>query len=543
MLSEPTPTDRKAVLAFAFDERSSQVTPTGEDRSGATSETPVALMVSPPGSAGPLAAAGGALSSGAAAAIAVPELPTPARAATPTTQSTSASANTTPNSEAAQVSAALNEAQYIYQPLEEDALLSALITDIRPQRTPFKLLPAYGVYLMCRYCQASTGSDGGARVADLLSKSAVLVRMNVMNATDVAALAFWLANASELSMALRSDYTLAAFGCAESQQQLAETAQEAYTLLLAEIKRRLKPGVAALLVDEISTVVPGSPTSRSSNTNRLLSPSKSNQAVAEATVTVTATATATSATCASTGPSIASTDTGCKSTTPDTNSSSGSNSSVLSIAAAAEIVPPTNTVQYLLTTLEAALQVTRNCLVSSGMIEQLIQAAFYFIGAEAFNAFISDKTLWRCDAGLFIRYNLSRLTDWASRHGFRVDSQLRLLTQASQLLQMQKTSLQYLDRICESCADLNSLQMEKILRNYKPGVDEGPVPATLIDCVQGRFMATMDKNVLDDETVGGKLQLLRNPDFALPFRLTGESHMSRRLVRLRMRRRRECCFC
>jgi hypothetical protein len=382
----------------------------------------------------------------------------------------------------ARLSEARAEAKFEYTPADEDKLLSALITDTQPQHTHFKLLPAYGVYLMCRHCQSE---PHGARMSELLEKVAMLVSMNVMNASDVATLAFWLANASEMSMALRSDYTLAAFGCAGPQQKLAETAQEAFAQMLSEVKKRLRPGIPALLSDTSALAANGMG-------GLLGSPAGSESRRASLT--------------------------------------GGAGSGRSSVSGPVDD-PAVANVHYILDTLEAVHRVARGCLVSAGITSQLFQSIYYFIGAEAFNVFISDTNMFRCDKGLVIRYNLSLLTEWAAKHGLKVERHLRHITQASQLLQAQKVSLQYLDMICDACADLNSLQVEKILRHYRPGTDEEAVPVTLIDCVKGRFLASMDPQVQEDESVGNRVQLNRNPDFLLPFRLSGETHMSRRLVR------------
>lgn len=132
---------------------------------------------------------------------------------------------------------------------DEDALLSALISNINPHAVSFKLLPAYGVYLITRYCQQEY--DDKALNA-LMLKIATLLKMALYTSRtgkDVASLAFWLANSSELLMALRSDDTLASCQAAEAQLLLTDAIEEALSTLRADVQERITPGFVALLTE------------------------------------------------------------------------------------------------------------------------------------------------------------------------------------------------------------------------------------------------------------------------------------------------------
>ncbi len=105
--------------------------------------------------------------------------------------------------------------------------------------------------------------------------------------------------------------------------------------------------------------------------------------------------------------------------------------------------------------------------------------------------------------------------------------------QASQLLQANKSSLAHLDSICDVCHVLNSLQLERILRNFRTQDDGMRIPATLIDCVKGRAMNRADRIALEDGSSACRLQLTRNEDFVLPFHIAGPFHTDTGLVRTR----------
>lgn len=130
---------------------------------------------------------------------------------------------------------------------DEDALLAGLISSIQPQKLSFKLLPAYGVYLVVRYCQQEYHSKA---LNALMLKVATLMKTALYTARsgkNLASLAFWVANAAELLMALRSDDTLASCQAAEAQLLLTDAIDEALGTLHADVQARLSHGFEAVL--------------------------------------------------------------------------------------------------------------------------------------------------------------------------------------------------------------------------------------------------------------------------------------------------------
>ena len=63
---------------------------------------------------------------------------------------------------------------------------------------------------------------------------------------------------------------------------------------------------------------------------------------------------------------------------------------------------------------------------------------------------------------LFLRFNLSQLEDWVRLNqleGSGIVEALENVTQATQLLQVNKKTLEDMDAICEVCSSLNTLQV------------------------------------------------------------------------------------
>lgn len=100
-----------------------------------------------------------------------------------------------------------------------------------------------------------------------------------------------------------------------------------------------------------------------------------------------------------------------------------------------------------------------------------------------------------------IRFNVTQIVTWAEDRNVCVNVYLTHIMQSAQLLQSNKTSPAFVDAVCAACCDLNSMQVQKILRNYRPSEGDSRVPASVIECVTARAMNTADVAAKDDETV------------------------------------------
>lgn len=339
-----------------------------------------------------------------------------------------------------------------YDLCKEYPLLVHFTTQAYQSHFEYPLAPAFALYMMTSYRQSISGPE---ELSAFLDKLVALVRYATIQAhkrRDISCLASWLANASELLMALRHDESFVASSGA-AQLCLSEVVQEAFSALVNETNARLKLAVPAMLKAQ------GIFTLHSQGRER------------------------------------ASSD-------------------------------PEDGVQYAVESLDALCTLLHETQVDESLIQACFSSIFYYLGAVLFNEFIGsqDQGMYQWDRGLIIRFNIQLLSDWSAGRRLVMHDYFAHIIQASQLLQTNKSSLEHLDAICQTCTRLNSLQLGRILEHYSCQPDEKKMPATLVDCLRARAMANADHAVLEDETVNCSLQLFRNPNFLLPFRLTAASY-------------------
>ncbi|XP_003391776.2 PREDICTED: unconventional myosin-Vb-like [Amphimedon queenslandica] len=125
------------------------------------------------------------------------------------------------------------------------------------------------------------------------------------------------------------------------------------------------------------------------------------------------------------------------------------------------------------------------CLVDTYLIEQMFKQIFYFINGVMLNYLLFRKDLCHWTSGMQIRYNLNVLEEWLREHKLTcVVDTLQPIVQASKLLQMKKETQDDARCISEFCANLNTQQIQKILRMYTPSIEsESRVPLSVIQFV------------------------------------------------------------
>jgi myosin heavy subunit len=147
---------------------------------------------------------------------------------------------------------------------------------------------------------------------------------------------------------------------------------------------------------------------------------------------------------------------------------------------------PAHSMEFLLESLTQLHGLVTECMLGPSIVTSLFASVFYYIGAAVFNLFITskDKHMYRWDRGLLIRLNLEMLYDWAESHSLTIGTGMNRIKEAAQLLQMNLSSLTYLDSICESCPSLNSLQIDVILRGYRPAEGDTKCSSKFIESVK-----------------------------------------------------------
>ncbi|XP_022802810.1 unconventional myosin-Va-like isoform X2 [Stylophora pistillata] len=142
--------------------------------------------------------------------------------------------------------------------------------------------------------------------------------------------------------------------------------------------------------------------------------------------------------------------------------------------------------------------------VDPEIIKQVFRQLFYYIGANMMNNLLLRKDMCHWSRGMQIRFNLSQLEDWVRLNqleGSGIVEALENVIQATQLLQVNKKTLEDVDAICEVCSSLNTLQVQKILSMYTPANEyEARVPSSVIRAVVERGHNKTDPMFLMTDT-------------------------------------------
>ncbi|XP_054718595.1 afadin-like isoform X2 [Uloborus diversus] len=137
----------------------------------------------------------------------------------------------------------------------EDAFLAAAITQLDPSQVQFKLSPTYALYMAARYRASThfrpetTPNDRAHRLTALMNNVAAVMHQVIQDRyREANALAFWLANTSELLHFLKQDRHLSAYTL-DAQDLLAESVQLAFRSLITCQQVELQDAMPAFLED------------------------------------------------------------------------------------------------------------------------------------------------------------------------------------------------------------------------------------------------------------------------------------------------------
>ncbi|KAG8189760.1 hypothetical protein JTE90_012933 [Oedothorax gibbosus] len=137
----------------------------------------------------------------------------------------------------------------------EEAFLQAAITQLDPSQVQFKLSPTYALYIAARYRASThfrpdtTPNDRAHRLTALMNNVAAVMHQVIQDRYhDASALAFWLANTSELLHFLKQDRHLSAYTL-DAQDLLAESVQLAFRSLVTCLQVELQGAMPAFLED------------------------------------------------------------------------------------------------------------------------------------------------------------------------------------------------------------------------------------------------------------------------------------------------------
>ncbi|XP_033113296.1 afadin-like isoform X2 [Anneissia japonica] len=360
----------------------------------------------------------------------------------------------------------------------ENDFLEALIAEVNAAAMPFKLSPTYSVYMALRYrlsrlYRPEMGpTERAQKLTALLNKMADLVERTVQDSyNNAGALAFWLANASELLHFIKHDKDMGGLS-QDAQDILSGAVQESFKLLVK------------CLHGELNAVM-----------NAFLDPS--DEADVERDM--------------STDDDLRSTDSWGRSA-HRFNQGRGN-------------YGPRPTLGDVVQTLSSAMTLIRRCRVNAALTIQFFSQLFHYINMWLFNAMVMETQLRLCtrDWGMRIRRRLGRIEAWAEKQGLELAAECHLsrVIQASNLLQSPKSTDDDLAAISSKCFKLNSLQLQALLQNYIPSYGERKMSQDLIERVVRVAVNTADDLSRND---GRPVQLNEDPDPMLPFLLPEDGY-------------------
>ncbi|XP_030640800.1 afadin [Chanos chanos] len=159
----------------------------------------------------------------------------------------------------------------IFVVADEEAFLRAVVNYTNSSTVHFKLSPAYAFYLTGRFALSVSEKSRGPqrtshRVASIVNKMVDMTGEVIQKQKDIAvALAFWLANASELLNFIRQDRDLGPLTL-EAQDSLAHAVQKAFEYLSQRLQADLENELPAFLTGADDFKTPGAVTDGVLNT-------------------------------------------------------------------------------------------------------------------------------------------------------------------------------------------------------------------------------------------------------------------------------------
>lgn len=127
----------------------------------------------------------------------------------------------------------------------------------------------------------------------------------------------------------------------------------------------------------------------------------------------------------------------------------------------------------------------------------LFSFILYTIGTDALNNLLLKKELCNPRRGLDIRFNSNVLAEWCQKEGFQEATlHLKQLSQAAGLLQQPHRTVEDIESILDTCFLLNSLQVHKLLANFRDDTD-GAIAEAVLQFVYQRTLDSGEEVLLE----------------------------------------------
>lgn len=147
----------------------------------------------------------------------------------------------------------LNDQMFVFQENDLDRILSVIVTEMTPQRSPSqKPVPANVIFLGARYAHYHASGDLLSLWLDAAQER--IYRVVDKHQWDMTMLAFWISNVTLLLYYLKKDAGLMQV-TAQFQAQMAEQIHEIYILIIRDAERRMDKVLDTAMLDH--ETIPG----------------------------------------------------------------------------------------------------------------------------------------------------------------------------------------------------------------------------------------------------------------------------------------------
>ncbi|MGH0127463.1 UNVERIFIED_CONTAM: hypothetical protein FKN15_019152 [Acipenser sinensis] len=382
----------------------------------------------------------------------------------------------------------------------EDAFLSAVINYTNSSTVYFKLSPTYVLYMTCRYVLSSqyrpdmSPSERKHKVISIVNKMVSTMEGVIQKQKNIAgALAFWMANASELLNFIKQDKDLSRVTL-DAQDVLAHLVQMAFKVTVSP-DNKVNLCISFWMA----------------NASELLNFIKQDKDLSRVTLDAQDV--------------LAHLVQMAFKYLVHCMQSDLNNYMPAFLEDPEEQNPQRPKIEDVLHTLTGAMSLLRRCRVNAALTIQLFSQLFHFINMWLFNKLVTEPDSELCSHywGAIVRQQLGHIEAWAEKQGLELaaDCHLSRIVQATTLLTMDKYSMQDVSNINNTCFKLNSLQLQALLQNYHCAPDEPNIPHDLIENVVAVAENTADELARSDSR---EVHLEEDPDLQLPFLLPEDGY-------------------
>ncbi|CCE65834.1 hypothetical protein TPHA_0N00540 [Tetrapisispora phaffii CBS 4417] len=122
--------------------------------------------------------------------------------------------------------------------------------------------------------------------------------------------------------------------------------------------------------------------------------------------------------------------------------------------------------------------------VENDIFRDTVVTLLNYVDAICFNDLIMRRNFLSWKRGLQLNYNVTRLEEWCKTHHIPEGAQCLVhLIQTSKLLQLRKQNIADIKILCEICADLKPIQLQKLMSLYSTADYEQPISQEILNFV------------------------------------------------------------